>query len=230
MNQKLVIKLTNDFVMTILMLVAMAYYITGNTIHEFIGTATLLLFIVHNFLNRKWYQSLRKGRYSLRRFLQIVVNLLFLVAMAIMMISGILISIDIFPFAPVSNQDMLLREIHVLSAYWGFILMAVHIGFSWGIIIHAMRRMTGITSTNRIRTIILRLIAVLIVVYGVQAFFERDMFYRLTVYNPFGWDYDTSGTSLIIDYLAMTGIYISGTHYALKFIQRQNKTKLKKSE
>lgn len=210
------------------MLVAMAYYITGITTHEIVGLVVLVLFIIHNFLNRRWYQSLRKGRYSLRRFLQIAVNLLFLVAMAIMIISGILVSIDIFPIIPVFN-DMLYREIHVLSAYWGFILMAIHIGFSWGIIINAMRRMTGVAGTNRTRTIILRLIAVLIVVYGVQASFERDMFYKLTVYNPFAWNFDTTAVDLIIDYLAIMGIYIGGTHYVLKFIQKQDKTRLKKS-
>lgn len=216
--------------MTVLMLVAMAYYITGNTTHEIVGLVVLVLFIIHNFLNRRWYQSLRKGRYSLRRFLQIAVNLLFLVAMAIMIISGILVSIDIFPIIPVFN-DMLYREIHVLSAYWGFILMAIHIGFSWGIIINAMRRMTGVAGTNRTRTIILRLIAVLIVVYGVQASFERDMFYKLTVYNPFSWDFETTALDLTIDYLAIMGIYIGGTHYALKFInQKKDKTRLKESK
>ncbi|MFD1171776.1 DUF4405 domain-containing protein [Oceanobacillus picturae] len=228
MNQKMLIKLTNDLVMTILMLVAMAYYITGNRIHEIVGLVILVLFIVHNFLNRRWYQSLRKGRYSLRRFLQIAVNLLFLVAMVIMVISGILVSFNIFPIIPVFN-DTILREIHVLSAYWGFILMAIHIGFSWGIIINAMRRMSGIDGTNRTRTIILRLIAILIVVYGVQASFERDMFYKLTVYNPFGWDFDTTALDLTIDYLAMMGIYIGGTHYVLKFIQSHGKARLKKS-
>lgn len=212
------------------MLVAMAYYITGITTHEIVGLVVLVLFIIHNFLNRRWYQSLRKGRYSLRRFLQIAVNLLFLVAMAIMIISGILVSIDIFPIIPVFN-DMLYREIHVLSAYWGFILMAIHIGFSWGIIINAMRRMTGVAGTNRTRTIILRLIAVLIVVYGVQASFERDMFYKLTVYNPFSWDFETTALDLTIDYLAIMGIYIGGTHYALKFInQKKDKTRLKESK
>lgn len=147
-----------------------------------------------------------------------------------MIISGILVSIDIFPIIPVFN-DMLYREIHVLSAYWGFILMAIHIGFSWGIIINAMRRMTGVAGTNRTRTIILRLIAVLIVVYGVQASFERDMFYKLTVYNPFSWDFETTALDLTIDYLAIMGIYIGGTHYALKFInQKKDKTRLKESK
>ncbi|MBM7694689.1 hypothetical protein JOC77_004166 [Peribacillus deserti] len=103
--------------------------------------------------------------------------------------------------------------------------MAVHIGISWGTIINAVRKMTGITSTSRIRTIALRVIAVLIVVNGVQTSLENDMISRLTIYNPFGWNYDESALGFLIDYLSVMGIYISGTHYALKFLQKKEKTK-----
>ncbi|MGG0845206.1 hypothetical protein [Peribacillus simplex] len=87
--------------------------------------------------------------------------------------------------------------------------------------------MTGIKSTSRIRAIAFRVIAVLIVVYGVQASFERDMLYKLTIYNPFGWNLDDSSMGFLIDHLAIMGIYISGTHYVLKFVQKQD-TGLKK--
>jgi hypothetical protein len=121
---------------------------------------------------------------------------------------------------------MILRQIHVLSAYWGFILMAVHIGISWGRIINAARKMTGIITTSRIRTIAFRFLAVLIVVYGVQISFERDMGSRLLIYNPFGyWGFDEPIFNYLIDFLSVMGIYICGTHYTLKFIQKHEKAK-----
>jgi hypothetical protein len=40
------------------MLIAMAYYITGNLVHEVVGVVVLLLFIVHNILNRRWYRAI----------------------------------------------------------------------------------------------------------------------------------------------------------------------------
>lgn len=204
------------------MLIAMAYYITGNMVHEVIGVVVLLLFIVHNFLNRRWYKSIFKGKYNMRRILQIAINLLFLVTMVLMMISAMLISSDLFPFIPINN-DMVLRQIHVQTAYWGFIIMAVHIGFSWGMILNSVRRMTGITGTSRIRTIALRILSVLIVVYGVHASFEGEMGSKLFIYNPFGWSYDVTTIRFLIDNLSIMGIYIFGTHYALKFIQKQDK-------
>jgi hypothetical protein len=214
--------------MTVLMLIAMAYYITGNMIHEVVGVVVLVLFIVHNFLNRRWYKAILKGKHSIRRILQIGINLLFLVTMVLMMISAVLISSDLFPFIPINN-DMTLRQIHVQTAYWGFIIMAVHIGFSWGMIINSIRRMTGITGTSRIRTIGLRILAVLIVAYGVHSSYEGEMGSKLFVYNPFGWFYDDSTLRFIIDHLSIMGIYIAGTHYALKFIQRQEKKVVQKN-
>ncbi|MCM3694521.1 DUF4405 domain-containing protein [Neobacillus niacini] len=213
-----------DLTMTIMMLVAMAYEITGNTIHELIGVVLLILFIVHNIINRRWYKTIIKGKYNVRRILSITVNLLFLVSMAVIIISSVPISSDIFPSIPVEN-DMILRQIHVQTSYWGFIFMSVHIGMSWGTIINAVRKMTGITSTSRIRTIAMRVLAVLIVVYGVQTSIERDMLSRLTIYYPFGWSYNESFMGFLIEQLAIMGIYISGTHYVLKFIQGKEKAK-----
>ncbi|MBO1511294.1 hypothetical protein [Metabacillus bambusae] len=66
-------------------------------------------------------------------------------------------------------------------------------------------------------------IAVLIVVYGVLASFERDMHYKLTVYNPFGWNYEESSIGFLIDHLSIMGIYISGAYYVLKFVQKHDR-------
>jgi hypothetical protein len=229
LNRNMLIKLVIDLVMTVLMIVAMAYHITGNTIHELVGVFMLILFIIHNILNRRWYKTIIKGKYNAQRILRISVNLLFLVSMVVVMISSVPISRDIFPFFPINN-DLILRQIHVLTAYWGFIFMAVHIGLSWGTIINAVRKMTGITGSSRIRTISLRVIAVLIVVYGVQTSFETDMGSKLTVYNPFGWSFYESTIGFLIDYLSVMGIYICGTHYALKFVQKREKAKAHKDQ
>lgn len=225
MSRKMLIKLVIDLVMTILMLVEMAYYITGNRVHENIGVTLFVLFIVHIFLNRRWFSTLLQGKHNFRRILQIGLNFLFLAAMALMIISGILISSELFPFISLNN-DMILRQIHVQTAYWGFIIMAVHIGFSWGMIIKSVRRMTGITDINRIRTTGLRILAVLIVFYGGYASFEREIGTKLTIFNPFGsWLNDDSALKFVMDYLSIMGIYIFGTHYALEFIQKKGKDK-----
>ncbi|WP_082178499.1 DUF4405 domain-containing protein [Priestia aryabhattai] len=207
--------------MTVLMLVVMAYHVTGNAIHELVGAVLFMLFIFHNILNRRWYKTIIRGKYNVRRILKIVVNLLFLVSMVVVVISSVPISRDVFPYFPINN-DMIVRQIHVLTAYWGFIFMAVHIGLSWGTIINAVRKMTGITGMSRMRTIVLRVLAVLIVVYGVHTSFERDLGSKLIIYDPFGsYILDNSAMGFLIDYLSIMGIYICGTHYALKFVRSE---------
>lgn len=220
MSRKLLSRLIIDLSMTIFMLVAMAYPITGNTVHEVVGTILFVLFIVHNFLNRRWYKAIFKGTYSIQRALSIAVNLIFLGSMAAVLLSSIPISRDIFDLDPIQNQ-MIMSQTHVLTAYWGFIFMTVHIGISWGRMIHTVRKITGITGTNYIRTIVIRVVAVLIVVYGVQASFEQNMGTKLIIYNPFGWGHNDSTLRFIIDYLSIMGIYIAGTHYSLKFIHNK---------
>jgi hypothetical protein len=222
MNRNMLMKLVIDLAMLVVMLLAMAYTITGNRVHEWIGAFLFLLFIVHNILNRRWYKTIFTGRYNVQRMVGTTVNLLFLVTMAAALISSVPISRNLFPFIS-TNDVMLATQIHVLSAYWGFILMAVHIGISWGRIVHAARKMTGITAENRIRTILLRILAVLIVIYGVQASFKGDMGTKLFIYNPFGWGGDDSLLNFIRDHLAIMGIYIWGTHYTLMFVRKKER-------
>ncbi|WP_307564121.1 DUF4405 domain-containing protein [Paenibacillus sp. V4I7] len=146
--------------------------------------------------------------------------MLFLMTMTMALISAVPISRDLFDSIS-TNDDMLARQTHVLSAYWGFILMAVHIGISWGRIIQTVRKMTGITAENRQRLIILRILVVLIVIYGVEASVKGNMGSKLFIYNPFGWGGNGSLLSFIRDQLEIMGIYIGGTHYSLIFMRKQ---------
>jgi cytochrome b561 len=155
------------------MLVEMAYNFTRNMVHELIGISLFTLFIIYNILNRRWYQTIFRGKMNVRRILNITVNLLLLVAMVIVMISAIPISRIIFTFLQIHNSGLIARQIHTLAAYWGLILMAIHIGMHWGMIIGGVRKMIGISGRSRVRTIVLQFFAVLIVVNGVQASFSR---------------------------------------------------------
>ncbi len=55
------IKRIVDVGMTILLLCLMAYQVTGEIAHEWIGIGMTVLVIVHQILNRKWYAAIFKG-------------------------------------------------------------------------------------------------------------------------------------------------------------------------
>ncbi|MDQ0228677.1 hypothetical protein [Metabacillus niabensis] len=52
---------------------------------------------------------------------------------------------------------------------------------------------------------------------------------KLFIYNPFGWYTDHSTIKFLIDHLSNMGIYIAGTHYTLKFFNKQETRTKQKS-
>ena len=92
MKPKMMLKMGIDLVMTVLLLCQMAYILVGETVHEYLGTAMFVLFILHHLLNRNWYRSLKKGRYGAVRILQTAVNTLVLLCMLGLMVSGVILS------------------------------------------------------------------------------------------------------------------------------------------
>ena len=65
-----------DAAMTVLLLCLMAYQVTGEMAHEWIGMGMTVLVIIHQILNRKWYGALFKGKYNPYRSISTVLNIL----------------------------------------------------------------------------------------------------------------------------------------------------------
>jgi hypothetical protein len=200
------------------MLFALSYRITGDTSHEWIGVSLSVLFITHNIFNYRWYRQMFKGRYDFKRGLNTAVNLLLLTAMSILIITGLLHSRTVLAFLHLPG-GMGVRQIHTTAAYWGLLLIAVHLGLHWEIIINAMRKMTGITKVNSGRTIIMRSVAVLVVAIGVWGSFDRDMFSKLFQGFSFDyWDPERPAVLFFIFNFSILGIYVSLTYYGLKLL------------
>ena len=134
MNTKAKIKWTLDVLMTAALFFLMGYQFWGETAHEWIGAGMLVLFVVHQVLNRSWYKNLFRGRYTPMRTLQCLVNVLTLAAMLALMYSGITMSRHVFAFLPIRGGLMLARRLHILGSYWGYLLMSLHLGLHWGVV------------------------------------------------------------------------------------------------
>ena len=75
MDRRFEIKRIVDIAMTVLLLCLMAYQVTGEMAHEWIGMGMTVLIIIHQILNRKWYGALFKGKYRPYRILSTTLNL-----------------------------------------------------------------------------------------------------------------------------------------------------------
>ena len=114
--------------MTVLLPLLMAYSLIGELFHEIIGTVIFVLFIVHHILNWKWYGTLFKGKYTARRAFQTALDYLLLIVMILQPVSGILMSKHLFTFLPALPISAQARSIHLLLAYWGYVLVCLHAG------------------------------------------------------------------------------------------------------
>ena len=127
MNTKTKIKTAADILMTAALPVLMCYSIVGETAHEIIGVAMFALFILHHILNFGWIKSVFKGKYPPKRIVGTIINAAVLICMLGLMYSSIVISKHIFTFLNLSGT-MNARTVHLLCAYWGLVLMSVHLG------------------------------------------------------------------------------------------------------
>ncbi|MFD1774003.1 DUF4405 domain-containing protein [Paenibacillus rhizophilus] len=220
---KMIVRLSIDTIMTVLFIIMMAYRLTGNTAHEWTGITLFTLFIIHNVLNLNWYKAIFKGKYSAVRVIRTAVNLLLLLVMLGMMVSGLIISQTVFSLIQFISIDFG-RKLHHLSAYWGFVLMSIHLGLHWGMIMGAARRMRRNPKASRTLVLSLRLVAVLIAGYGIYAFFKRKIGQYLVLYYSYSfWDYEQLAVLFFIDFIAIMGLSVFITYYVMKRIQKSKR-------
>lgn len=92
-------KWITDLAMAVLLLLLMAYSL-GEVLHEWMGIAMLVLFVLHHIWNRAWYKSIGRGRLSLYRAVQTALNLLLFAVVLGMLLSGLILSRHILDFLP----------------------------------------------------------------------------------------------------------------------------------
>lgn len=177
----------------------------------------LVLFLLHHIWNSHWSCSLFKGKYTAIRFLQTILVILILLCMLGSMFSGIILSRHVFAFLPIRGLNSFARNLHMICAYWGFVLMSLHLGFYW-------KRMLGMTKRNlkspaHIFTWILRLLAVLFAGYGIYAFIQRGIGrYMLLLDQYVFFDYIEPLIFFVMDYAAVMGLFAFVGHCLSKVL------------
>ena len=220
MKKKFICKIVIDMIMTVLLLFLMARQITGDSAHEWLGAGMFILWIAHHILNRSWYSHLCKGKYTPVRILQTVTNFAVLLSMLGLMGSGIILSREVFAFLPISGGIALARPLHVFSAFWGFVLMALHLGLHWNMILGMVRKATGPAASKPLR-ILLRLVAVLIAGYGLYAFLKNQFLsYMFLTLSFVFFDFERPILFFFTEYIAILVLFIFLAHYASRGVQK----------
>ena len=207
MKRKTILKIAVDIGMTAALLLLMAYELVGQAAHEWIGIGMFVLFVIHHILNGSWIRNLLRGRYNPVRIMQTGLVLLILCAMAGLMVSGIILSRHALSFLPIKGGRSFARNLHMLSAYWGFVLMSVHLGFHWSMMMGMAKKF--FPKPSAVRKWVLRILALVIAGYGVYAFIRRDIgIYMLLRSHFVFFDYEEPLVFFYLDYIAVMGLLI----------------------
>lgn len=178
-----------DVMMLILLLFLMAFPLTQQKIHEILGIALFICFVLHHCLNWKWYKSLRKGQYTAIRKLYILINFFLIIDTSLIFLSGLTMS-DLLPFLKFMSVSMA-RKLHMSFTYWGFILMAVHMGLHLNAILSLIRKHWNVKSSRIIKC--LSCVPYVISIYGILVFIKNQWISYLLLLNEFLYYEDSIG-------------------------------------
>jgi hypothetical protein len=223
LNAIFFLRLAFDFVAAGLLLIGLAYYWMGNTFHELVGTGMFLLVIIHNAFNRRWYGTISSGRREARGLINITVTGLLLIAMLALLITSLMISNTLFSFLSLDG-GFTARQIHTLAAYWALVIVSIHLGLRWPMMMGVTRNLFGITTTSAARCFVLRASAVGIAIQGVRSSFELDVGTKLSIQLTLDWwNFEQSVAGFFLHCIAIAGLYIFLTYYAMKWVQHRRR-------
>lgn len=202
MANKQKIKIVIDLFMMITLLLLMLFQITGQQVHEYLGMMILFLFLGHNFLNRKWYSHIFKGKYKLYRLVQTILNISILIMMLCLGYSGMVMA-QYLPFS-ISGSMSLVRRLHLACSYWGFVLMSIHLGMHLKQIVNMYKKYICLENN------VLKLVMVIISFYGIYCFIQNNIVSYMFLINEFVFfDFEKNILIVLLEYLSMMGLWVN---------------------
>lgn len=226
MKPKRLVKVCVDAAMTVGLLFLMGYHLWGDTAHEWVGAGMFLLFILHHILNWRWWAGICKGRHTAVRTLQTIIDLLTLATMLGLMVSGVILSSKVFAFLQIKGHMAFARRLHMAASYWGFLLMAAHLGLHWGILPGMVRSAGRTRLSGKPGSPWPAALGALVAVYGAAAMVKRDLAACLFLRSEFVFlDFNESKTLFYLDYLAIMGTFIFLSHFTAKLLRKHKARK-----
>ena len=186
-----------DMCMTLLLLFLMAYQVTGETLHEWIGIGMTVLVIIHQILNRKWYGALFKGKYRPYRIVTTAVNILLLLSFALTAFCGMSMSGHAVPFLYGMAPITFARQMHLSMSHWSFVLMGLHLGLH-------IPAMTARVKLEGSKKTLVSAAFCCIAGIGLWLFLRNNMTDYLFFRVPFAFlDYEKAGALVILENIVM---------------------------
>ena len=198
------IRLPLDIMMTLVSIVLMGgnFLFPAEIVHEILGVGLFVLWGVHIALNRRWYSAIFRGKYNPYRVMQTVINCCILICTIFLMISGIILSNQLFTFLNIQSGLGFARIAHLLSSHWYYLFMSLHIGLHMGRLFQ-----------NVATKIIPRILLALLCAYGLYAFITRGVWkYLILRQQFFFFDLERGYVLFVLDYISIIILFSTILH------------------
>lgn len=218
-SPKIPARLVFDSLSLLMVILCLAYYWQGNSVHEWLGVGLFLLIALHNTYNRIWYRNLNKHIKKPKSRIILLLNSVLIITALVLLITSVFISRTVIPNIS-ENPGYFIRSIHIAAGYWLFTLIAMHAGLNGAKVASWFTRYRFIRKAPVQISIKLLLIAV-----SIQGFFsakEMVLLDKLTM-NPvlFMWDF-TYPYRFILHHISIFVFISFTTFYVMHRLQWQH--------
>lgn len=94
-------------------------------IHEIIGIGLIFLIALHLKFNKRYFKAISKGKYNLKRTIELIVNIGLMISLLITIISGIFSSINSLKDLRIGKHKV--SHLHKQSLIFSLIFLVLHL-------------------------------------------------------------------------------------------------------
>ena len=154
----------------------------GLTFHEIAGLAIAAVFFTHIALNWRWVKNVTVKLFDrnlpFKTKFGFILNLLLLLTMAFIIVSGILVSHVVFPSINVGNEPWF-QMAHISISYLVLVLVAAHVGLHWKWVINVFKKMVKIKSQKPILGMVAKIVTVALLLFGSYEIYSTNFLTHL---------------------------------------------------
>ena len=137
----------------------------------------------------------------------LIADILLFLSMIGLMVSGIMLSNHVFAFLGIHGGMSFARLLHIAASHWGFVLMSLHLGLHWGMLLGlAGRTLKKQKYRSGKGSIPFFIVGAAIALYGLTVFISRDFPVYMFLRTQFVFlDFNEPVPLFYLDCLSMMG-------------------------
>ncbi|MGX9136016.1 DUF4405 domain-containing protein [Rummeliibacillus sp. JY-2-4R] len=154
----------------------------GLTFHEIAGLLIAIVFFTHVLINWQWVKNvtlkLFDRRLPLKTKLNYLLNLLLLISMVFIIMSGIFISRVVFPNINIGNEQWF-KMSHMAISFLVLVIVAVHVGLHWKWIMSVFKSIVKLKTLKKSFSILAKVATVALLLFGSYQMYHANFWMQM---------------------------------------------------